>query len=241
MPYYIGNSSLIGTGFVDENTGVHDLQVSRHNPVGGGYLADFFTDTTPANITTATQTVGTYNYAFSSTYGLQTWGDAATGFVYTVQATPSYSTDILIQTSFYYGGTDNCPDPSIAIWPASAGRTSPLWAWSSSGTRIAAQNNCASYLAIYGTSTQSTGTSFTYASGSWYTMHFYHEPSLSRTRYFMTLRFEDWDQVGTQIGGTITLAAYYLNAVYVGLASDADGYAAGQNSCRFSALKITEL
>ena len=57
----------------------------------------------------------------------------------------------------------------------------------------------------------------------------------------MTLGFEDWDQLGTQIGSTITSSNFYSDPIYVGLASDADGYVAGQNSCRFSALKITEV
>lgn len=247
MGYYTPLSSRIGLAPPTYATGVHDLEGSLlyPQPATGTQLYNFFTSSAPAGIYTTTSAVGTYLYGWSATYGLQTAGDAGTGFVYTVQTQDSFTGNYLIQASFYYGGSDNCPDPSIAIWPASNGRTAPLWDWAASATRISAQNNCASYLAIYGLTAAATGTAFTYTQNTWYTMHFYHEPSLARSRYVMTLGQNDWTKAGTVAAAEVTGsgAGYYITgqSFYVGLASDADGYALGASSCNFSGLRISPL
>ena len=241
MGYLTTYSSLIGTATgTSSPTGVHDVDA---NLIYRGYLWNFFTSAAPAGISTFASGIGTYSYSWSATYGLQTAGDANTNFVYTVQPTDSFTGNYLIQSSFLYGGSpaDNCPDPAIAVWPVANGRTSPIWNWGASATRISVQNNCASSLQIYGYTTTQTSGAFTYSAGSWYTMHFYHEPTLSRCRYAMTFGQNDWTRSGTQIATELTSTESISTAYYVGLASDADGYTLGATSCNFSGLRITPL
>ena len=238
---YTKNSSLVGTGAITTNSAVHSLQTNLLYKTSG-VLFDFFTNSAPVGISTYTSGVGTYSYAWSTIYGLQTAGDAGTGFVYTVQTTESFTGDKLIQTSFYYGGSDNCPDPSICVYSASNSRTSPVWNWGTSSTRIAVQNNCASSTQIYGFTNSATGSSFTYSTSNWYTMHFYHEPTLNRCRYAMTAGQNDWTRSNSLMTAEITLSSQSVSgAYYIGLASDADGYSLGANSCNFSGLRISPI
>lgn len=205
---------------------------------------DFFGTSAPSGITTQTSGVGSYTYDWSATQGLRTAGDAGTGFVYTVQTTDTWLGNFLVQASFQYASGDNCPDPSIAIWPASNGRTSPQWNWGTQASRISYQLNCTSSPVIYGTSVQTQGTAFSFgAVNTWYTLHFYHEPTLSRTRALFTTGQNDWTISGTQLGGsTLTNSNFYSagTPLYIGLASDADGKTLGAG-CNFSGMRISPL
>jgi hypothetical protein len=206
-----------------------------------GELYNFFVSSAPSGISTYSSGVGSFSYAWSATYGLQTAGDAATGFVYCVQPTNSYTGNYLIQASFWKSTVDTCPDPAIGIWNAANGRTYPTWNWGASSTRISCQLNCTAYAVIYGTSSSANGSGFTFTNNTWYTMHVYHEPTLSRTRFSVTTGQNDWTQSGSVLCSQITLADYYSGSYYVGLASDADGYTIGADSTNFSGMKITKL
>jgi alpha-tubulin suppressor-like RCC1 family protein len=204
-------------------------------------LWNFFASSAPAGISTFTATSApNYAYDWNVSQGLRTVGDAATGFVYTVQPTASYSGNNLFQVSFYNVNSDNCGDPGVAIWPTSNGRTSPIWTWGAQSSRIAAQMNCPQPV-IYGYSNGTNGTSGTYSLNTWYTLHFYHEPSLGRCRFAVTQGQNDWTRSGALFSPEITLNESIASSYYFGIASDNDGGTLGGQQTAFSGLKVTPL
>lgn len=212
-------------------------------PTPAATIYNFFVSSAPAGISTFTATGGSYTYTWSSANGLITAGDASTSFVYTVQPTTTFTGNYLFQLSFYNVNSDNCADPGIAIWDASNSRTSPTWNWGPSTSRIAAQNNCSSSLSIYGKSNTVNSGSWIYSLNTWYTLHFYHEPTLSRCRYKMTQGQDDWNISGPQIATEVSLNEFISGSYYFGIGSDNDGGTLSNPNQRtaYSALRIFPL
>lgn len=209
-------------------------------PPPAGTTYSFFASSAPAGITTTTG-ASPYQYQWSLTEGLQTAGDA-TGHVFTVQPTASLSGNYLIQASYKYNQTDNCPDGAIAIWDANNSRTSSLWAWTSNASRIQINTDCATGLFIFGTASTTVGTgqntnfgSFT--AGAYYTIHVWVNSTAGSVTARLTLGQDDWTNTGSQINGNVTLSQAIPASYYVGVGSDSDGYAIGTKSVNFSGLR----
>ena len=194
---------------------------------------DLVTSTTPTGLT-YNPSQSTLLSAFSATYGYQTAGDAGTGSVYELYTTDALDGDYLFECTVLF--TDRCSDPAIAIWDSGT----PVWAWGTSSTRISFQSNCQTPY-LYGTSASaSTNGSVAYAAGKYITLHLHHQPSLSRTRAWATNAADDWGNESTNLIGSIaSIANYYTNPVYCGLASDFDNASLGAASTNFTKLRIT--
>ncbi|NBS90736.1 hypothetical protein EBS67_12190 [bacterium] len=218
---------------------------------------NFFSNSAPAGITTNTAdpyvwSGSAYQYGWSSTYGLMTAGSATFARQYVVGPTQSYVGDYLIQASFKCPSS-NAPDPSIAIWPVANGRTnasgqsSASYVWGANTSRIAVTAGVAtssSNLFIFGNNNSANPTevsaslgnvgsgNFNFVAGTWYTLHFWHLPSLSTSRAACTIGQDDWTVSGTRfhnpstllLGSTIsaTTQFYYSSSTqyYVGISSD---------------------
>jgi hypothetical protein len=176
---------------------------------------------------------------FSTTYGFMTAGNASN---YPLKSSATFNGDYKIQASFQWN-LNSCPDPSIAISPVG---TTPSWAWGANSSRISLQLNCSSRPQIYGTSLTVGGGSISYTIGSWYTLHLHHLPSQNKFIAYLTTGKNDWDMVGTFLGGTqngITLNGDAITGDYhVYLSSDQDSTSVlGSSSTNFSAVRTAGL
>jgi hypothetical protein len=230
---------------------------------------NFFSNSAPAGITTSTADPYVYSgyayqYSWSSTYGLMTAGSATLAKQYVVGPTQSYVGDYLIQASFKCPSGGYSPDPSIAIWPVANGRNSAYFAFSSNSSRIAVaasystlfifgNNNSANPTEVYASLGNVGSGNFNFIPGTWYTLHFWHLPSLSTSRAACTIGQDDWTVSGTRfhspsyllVGATIsaTTQFYYSSSTqyYVGISSDWNQVAYPQSTgMNFSGMRISK-
>lgn len=204
---------------------------------------------------------GMYQYAGSNVQPTLTWdstgakftGDAGAG-QYPLRIAQGFTGDYLFQLSTRIdmdpGGGNWCSDASIAVFNTSYTSTSGWgWVWGTSSGRISAQNNCKTPY-LYGTSTSASmsapasGAVLTtpYVSdGTWVTMHLYHEPNQSRSRYKVTVGQNDWGAAGTLLGsspnnGVLSVSESFSGTYYVGVSGDDDGNSMYANALRYVAL-----
>lgn len=205
---------------------------------------------------------GMYQYTGSNAQPTLTWdstgakftGDAGSG-QYPLRLPTSFTGDYLFQLSTRIdrdsGSSSNwCSDASIAVFTTNYTSSSGWnWKWGTQAGRISAQNNCQKptlygYSASEDMSAPNSGQvlqSPYVASGQYVTMHFYHEPSVNRTRYKVTLGANDWDAAGTQIGtspygGFIQISNSHSGTYYVGISGDDDANSMYANAFRYIAL-----
>ena len=227
------------------------MQMAAAGVGGGGGV-----DTTISLLASSAPTGTTYTSAgttpasdFTIADGFRTAGNAS-GFAYPLSGTDALDPadgDWLIQTSVLV--TNRCSDPSIAIWNASNGRSSPIWSWNTQSSRVSTQMNCNSYLAMYGQSVRDTGagnlgTSY-YHSGAIVTLHFWYSPSITRIRARVSDAANDWDISGTLLGTRTSVITETIGSgtapVYWGLSSDFDGVSLGSTSTNFSQVRIRSM
>ena len=203
---------------------------------------------------------GMYQYTGSNAQPTLTWdstgakftGDAGSG-QYPLRLPTGFTGDYLFQLSTRIdadsgGSSSYCSDASIAVFSSTYTSTSGWnWKWGTQSGRISAQNNC-SQPYLYGVNAQagmSTPNSVLQpphvSDGTWITMHFYHEPSLSRTRYKVTLGDKDWEAAGTQLGtspngGVLQVSNSFSGTYYVGISGDDDTNSMYANAFRYIAL-----
>ena len=72
-------------------------------------------------------------------------------------------------------------------------------------------------------------------------MHFYHEPSMSRSRYKVTVGERDWEATGTQLGaspngGVLQIGNSFSGTYWVGISGDDDVNSMIANGFRYIAL-----
>ena len=205
---------------------------------------------------------GMYQYTGSNVQPTLTWdstgakftGDAGSG-QYPLRLPTAFTGDYLFQLSTRIdrdsGGSSNwCSDASIAVFTSLYTSSSGWnWNWGTGGGRISAQNNCQTPY-LYGTTTSAnmsvpnSGKVLQdpyLTSGTWVTMHFYHEPTQSRTRYKVTVGDKDWAAAGTQLGshpngGVIQISNSHSGTYYVGISGDDDSNSMYANAFRYIAL-----
>tara|TARA_Y100001972_G_scaffold125302_1_gene176235 strand:- start:1310 stop:3070 length:1761 start_codon:yes stop_codon:yes gene_type:complete len=171
---------------------------------------------------------------FSSTYGWQTGGNAS-GLTYELYTSTTFSGDHLFECTVLFA--NNCSDPAIAIWSSGT----PSWTWGTNSSRISLQQNCTTPY-LYGTSQQSNaGSSTPTNSSNPITLHLHHQPSLSRTRAWVTTIADDWgNETNSRVGNIMSITNNYGNSgVYCGLSSDYDGASLGAFSTNFTKWRIT--
>lgn len=212
------------------------IQMLLGRTASGPTTWNLFTSSAPAGLNYYPDQ-STLQTAFSATYGYQTAGDAS-GSVYELQTAATYTGDHLFECSVLI--TDTCSDPSIAIFNVNA--ATPQWQWGANPTRIALQCNCTTPY-LYGlTATSDSAGTLPFAPGYYATLHLSHEPSLTRTRAWVTSGQNDWTSSGTQIGSTMQISENYGSTpIYCGIASDFDGASISPTSTNFSAIRVTKL
>ena len=132
---------------------------------------------------------------------------------------------------------NSCSDPAIAIWSSGT----PSWAWGTHTSRISLQQNCTTPY-LYGTSSsQSAGSNTPTSFSNPITLHLHHQPSLSRTRAWVTTVADDWgNESSNRVGNIMSITNNYgSNAVYCGLSSDYDSASLGLYSTNFTKWRIT--
>lgn len=171
--------------------------------------------------------------AFNSTYGWQTAGNAS-GNTYELYTSTTFSGDHLFECTVLFA--NGCSDPAIAIWSSGT----PSWNWGTHSSRISLQQNCTTPY-IYGTSSQqSAGSSTPTSSSNPITLHLHHQPSLSRTRAWVTTNADDWgNESSNRVGNIMSISNYYSGGVYCGLSSDYDNTSLGSTSTNFTKWRIT--
>ena len=172
--------------------------------------------------------------AFNSTYGWQTAGNAS-GNTYELYTSTTFSGDHLFECTVLFA--NNCSDPAIAIWTTGT----PSWNWGTHSSRISLQQNCTTPY-LYGTSNQgSAGSSTPTSSSNPITLHLHHQPSLSRTRAWVTTVADDWgNETNNRVGNIISITNNYGNTgVRCGLSSDYDNVSLGSTSTNFTKWRIT--
>ena len=173
--------------------------------------------------------------AFNSTYGWQTGGNAS-GSTYELYTSNTFTGDHLFECTVLFA--NNCSDPAIAIWSSGT----PQWRWGTQSSRISLQQNCTTPY-IYGTSSQqSAGSSTPTNSSNPITLHLHHQPSLSRTRAWVTTNADDWgNESSNRVGNIMSISNNYgtNTGVYCGLSSDYDGASLGSTSTNFTKWRIT--
>ncbi len=226
----------------------------RQKAAGGGGDGSVVFDLTGGSLP-----AGMYQYTGSNAQPTLTWdstgakftGDAGSG-QYPLRLPLAFTGDYLFQLSTRIdqdpGGTNWCSDASVAVFNSTYTSTSGWnWKWNTQSGRISAQNNCSQpYLygenAQQGMSTPNSVLQPPYVSdGTWVTMHFYHEPSLSRTRYKVTVGDKDWEATGTQLGtspngGVLQIANSFSGTYYVGISGDDDSNSMYANAFRYKPL-----
>ena len=204
---------------------------------------------------------GMYQYTGSNAQPTLTWGSEGAIFTgdsgsgqYPLRLPTEFTGDYLFQLSTRIdqdpGGSNWWSDASIAVFNTSYTSGSGWgWKWGTQAGRISAQNNCKKPH-IYGYNAQDNIDApnngdvliTPYVSdGTWVTMHFYHEPSMSRSRYKVTIGERDWQAAGTQLGtspngGVITVANSFQGTYWVGISGDDDSNAMVANGFRYIAL-----
>ena len=185
--------------------------------------------------------------------GAKFTGDSSSASSYPLRIATGFTGDYLFQLSTRIDQDTNpnnwCSDASLAIFNTTYDGSVWTFTWGVATGRIAAQNNCDTpYLYGYSTSQQinspNSGDVLEYpyvSSGEWVTMHFYHEPSLSRSRYKVTLGSKDWGATGTQIGnspnsGILNIPESFSGTYWVGVSGDDDSDAMYANGFRYSPL-----
>ncbi len=172
--------------------------------------------------------------AFNTTYGYQTAGNAV-GATYELYTSNSYQGDHLFETTVLFA--NGCSDPAIAIWSSGT----PSWQWGTNSSRISLQQNCTGPY-LYGTSqTSGAGGNTPTSSTNPITLHLHHQPSLSRTRAWVTTVADDWgNETTNRVGNIMQISNNYGNSgVYCGLSSDYDGASLGSTSTNFTKWRIT--
>ena len=171
---------------------------------------------------------------FSSTYGWQTAGNAS-GSTYELYTSTTFSGDHLFECTVLFA--NSCSDPAIAIWTSGT----PAWAWGTNSTRISLQQNCTGPY-LYGTSLQSPANGSTPTNSSNpITLHLHHQPSLSRTRAWVTTVADDWgNESSNRVGNIMQISNNYGNTgVRCGLSSDYDNASLSSVSTNFTKWRIT--
>ena len=175
------------------------------------------------------------------------------GASYPLRVATSFTGDYLFQLSTRIdldpSGSNWCSDAGIGLFNTAYNTSDWTWKWGALSGRIAAQNDCKKP-SLYG-HTNATGMTSPnggnvlitpyVADGGWVTMHLYHEPSQSRTRYKVTLGSNDWDASGTQIGdapnsGVLQVSDSFSGTYYVGIGADDD-----DDECHMSAFRYVAL
>lgn len=206
----------------DTSTGTPEPSFTEFNLV---------TSSVPTGLTYV-PTQSTLLSAFSATYGYQTAGNAS-GQTYELYTSTAYSGDHLFEVTVLFA--NSCSDPSIAIWATGT----PQWNWGNHSSRIALQQNCQGPY-LYGTTTSNALGGTTPVSTTPITLHLHHQPSLSRTRAWVTTLPDDWGNETTNLVGSIgTTVNYFTSGVYCGLSSDYDGASLASNSTNFTKWRIT--
>lgn len=247
MGYYTVNGGLIGTGEISIRKGVFNLESAQYyaSPTDGIEF-DFTNGSLPSGMYQANSGPVV---SWDST-GVKLSGDAPNdGYSYPLRIPSSFNWDYLFQLSTRIDadptGSNWCSDAGIAIFTSSY-LSDWTWKWGSLSGRIAVQNNCRKPH-IYGpTSSTSMGapnsgqvlTSPYVSNQGWVTMHMYHEPSLSRTRYEVTLGSKDWNATGTRIGsspnsGILEISSFFYGDYYVGISADDDADGMYANGFRY--------
>ena len=230
----------------------------RQNAAGGGGGGD---GSVVFDLTGGSLPAGMYQYTGSNAQPTLTWnstgaafsGDAGSG-QYPLRLPTAFTGDYLFQLSTRIdqdpGGSNWCSDASLAVFNTTYTSTSGWqWKWGTQSGRISAQNNCKKPT-LYGynqsndMSAPNSGqvlVSPYVSDGTWVTMHFYHEPSQSRSRYKVTIGDKDWEAAGTQLGsspsgGVIQIANSYSGTYYVGVSGDDDSNSMYANAFRYIAL-----
>lgn len=196
-------------------------------------LYNLFVSSTPAGLTTVAMT--TPSWAWSSTYGFMTGGDAGTSTSYPLRTINGYTGYVLAQSSVLF--ENSCSDPSLCVFQSG---TSPLWAWAVHSSRIALSNNCQGPN-LYGKSLSSVANgSVAFGPGVYVTHHLAHDPDNNQTRAWVTQGLNDWTSTGTMVGSVMSIAESFTGtSVQFGLSSDYDGVSPSATSTNFSALRIS--
>lgn len=182
--------------------------------------------------------------------GAEFAGDAGSSNSYPLRIASGFTGDYLFQISTRVDAAGSwCSDSSIAVFNTAYDGTNWPWSWGYLSNRISAQNNCKKpylYGTLSSTNMQSpnSGSVLTdpyLSDGTWVTMHLYHEPSQSRTRYKITIGDKDWEASGTQLGsspnsGVLELSVSFSGTYYIGIAADNDGASTYVNALRYIAL-----
>ena len=197
-------------------------------------------------------TMSTPTLTWDST-GAKFTGDSSNTSSYPLRIASSFSGDYLFQLSTRIDQDTNpnnwCSDASLAVFNTTYDGSTWTWKWGNQSGRIAAQNNCDTPH-LYGTSTTQAINSPNsgdvlkspyLSSGDWVTMHMYHEPTLSRTRYKVTLGSKDWGATGTQIGnspnsGILEISESFSGTYWVGISGDDDSDSMYANGFKYSSL-----
>ena len=246
-----GKNPFLGLGFKGFSS-----SFSRPGYGGGGGDGSTIFDLTGGSLP-----AGMFQYTGNNAQPTLTWGsegaiftgDAGSG-QYPLRLPTEFTGDYLFQLSTRIdedpGASNWCSDASIAVFNTSYTSGSGWgWKWSALTGRISAQNNCPTP-SIYGYNASAAMTApgggsvliAPYVSdGSWVTMHLYHEPSIGRTRYKVTVGERDWEAAGTQLGtapngGILTIANSFQGTYWVGISGDDDANAMVANGFRYIAL-----
>ena len=250
-----GKNPFLGLGFRSFSSSFSRPGYGGGGGGGGGDGSTIF------DLTGGSLPDGMYQYTESNAQPTLTWasegaiftGDAGSG-QYPLRLPTEFTGDYLFQLSTRIdqdpGGTNWCSDASIAVFNTSYTSGSGWsWKWGTQAGRISAQNNCKKPH-IYGYNIQDNMDApnngdvliTPYVSdGTWVTMHFYHEPSMSRSRYKVTVGERDWEAAGTQLGtspngGVITVANSFQGTYWVGISGDDDTNSMVANGFRYIAL-----
>ena len=248
-----GKNPFLGLGFNSFSS-----SFSRPGSGGGGGSGD---GSTIFDLTGGSLPEGMFQYTGSNAQPTLTWGsegaiftgDAGSG-QYPLRLPTEFTGDYLFQLSTRIdedpGGANWCSDASIAVFNTSyTSGSSWGWKWSTQTGRISAQNNCPKpniygYNASVQMSSPNGGQVLKTPylnDGDWVTMHLYHEPSLNRTRYKVTLGERDWEAAGAQLGtgpngGFLSIANSFQGTYWVGISGDDDTNAMVANGFRYIAL-----
>tara|TARA_R110002167_G_scaffold16980_1_gene65594 strand:- start:1019 stop:1759 length:741 start_codon:yes stop_codon:yes gene_type:complete len=232
------------------------MSIARYMQMAAAGVVDGGVDTTISLLASSAPTGTTYTSAgttprsdFTLADGFRTAGNAS-GFAYPLSGTDALDPadgDWLIQTSVLV--TNRCSDPSIAVWAASTGRSSPQWAWGTNSSRVSTQMNCNAYLGLWGQSVSDTGAgslgSSYYHSGAIVTLHFWYSPSITRIRARVSDAANDWDISGTLLGTRTSVITETIGSgtapVYWGLSSDFDGVSPSSVSTNFKQVRIRSM
>ena len=223
------NTTVIATSSVIT---INDTSTGTSEPAGFTEF-DLRVSSTPSGLTYV-PSQSTLLTQFSSTYGWQTGGNAS-GFTYELYTSTTFSGDHLFECTVLFA--NSCSDPAIAIWTSGT----PSWRWGTHSSRISLQQNCTTPY-LYGTSSQqSAGSSTPTNSSNPITLHLHHQPSLNRTRAWVTTVADDWgNESSNRVGNIMQISNNYgVNGVYCGLSSDYDNASLSSVSTNFTKWRIT--